>query len=82
MSLWLIGVLMCKRKGESEDHLLHCDVACVIWNVFFKGSGCLGLCRDEYRFVCLLVDCRQHSECCCFEIGAFVPFVVFVEENE
>jgi hypothetical protein len=29
-----------------------------------------------------LVDCRQHSKCCCVEDGAFVPFVVSLEENE
>lgn len=27
---------MCKRNGDSVDHLLlHCEVACVIWNVVF-----------------------------------------------
>jgi hypothetical protein len=31
---------MCKRNGESVDHLLlHCEVACAIWNVFFKRFG-------------------------------------------
>jgi hypothetical protein len=28
---------MCKRNGEFVDHLLfHCEIACAIWNVFFK----------------------------------------------
>jgi hypothetical protein len=27
---------MCKRNEESVDHLLHCEVACAIWNVFFS----------------------------------------------
>jgi hypothetical protein len=32
---------VCKKNGESVDHLLlHCEVACVIWNFFFK---CFGL---------------------------------------
>jgi hypothetical protein len=25
---------MCKMNEESVDHLLHCKVACAIWNVF------------------------------------------------
>jgi len=29
--------VMCKKNWESVDHhLLHCEVDCVIWNVFFK----------------------------------------------
>jgi hypothetical protein len=32
--------VMCKKNGESADHLLfHCEVACAIWNVFFKHFG-------------------------------------------
>jgi hypothetical protein len=28
---------MCKKNGESVDHLLlHCDAACILWNVNFK----------------------------------------------
>jgi hypothetical protein len=28
---------MCKKNGEFVDHLLlHCEVACAIWNVFFS----------------------------------------------
>jgi hypothetical protein len=28
---------MCKKNGESEDHLLlHCEVACVLWNAIFS----------------------------------------------
>jgi hypothetical protein len=31
---------MCKRNGESVDHLLfHCEVACTILNVFFNRFG-------------------------------------------
>jgi hypothetical protein len=31
---------LCKRNGESMDHLwLHCEVACAIWNVFFSRFG-------------------------------------------
>jgi len=31
---------MCKRNGESVDHLLlHSEVACAIWNVFFSRFG-------------------------------------------
>jgi hypothetical protein len=28
--------VMGKRNGESVDLLLHCEVACAIWNVFFN----------------------------------------------
>jgi hypothetical protein len=31
---------MCKRDGESVYHLLHYEVACVLWNAFFN---CFGL---------------------------------------
>jgi hypothetical protein len=28
---------MCKKNGESVDHLLlHCEVACVLWNAIFS----------------------------------------------
>jgi hypothetical protein len=31
---------MCKRNGESVDHLLlHCDVASAIWSAFFSRFG-------------------------------------------
>jgi len=32
----------CKKNGESADHLflfLHCEVACAMWNAFFKRFG-------------------------------------------
>jgi hypothetical protein len=32
--------VMCKRNGDSVDHLLlHFKVACAIWNVFFNRFG-------------------------------------------
>jgi hypothetical protein len=39
---------ICKRSGESVDHLLlHCEVTCALW-MFFSGTlGCIGLCLDE-----------------------------------
>ena len=31
---------MCKRNGESVDHLLpYCEVACVLWNAFSNRFG-------------------------------------------
>jgi hypothetical protein len=31
---------LCKRDGEFVDHiLLHCEVACTIWTVFFSQFG-------------------------------------------
>jgi hypothetical protein len=42
----------------------------------------LGYASTSSRFVCLLVDCQQHSECCCVEDGVFVPFVVSMEGTE
>jgi hypothetical protein len=31
---------MCKWNGEFVDHLLlHCEVVCAIWNVFFNRFG-------------------------------------------
>jgi hypothetical protein len=31
--------VMCKKNREFVDHLLYCEVACAIWNVFFKHFG-------------------------------------------
>jgi hypothetical protein len=40
---------MCKRIEESLDYLLlHCEVACTIWNAFFNH---LGLSRDAPKIV-------------------------------
>jgi hypothetical protein len=31
---------MCKKKGESIDHLLlHCDIACELWSFMFSLFG-------------------------------------------
>jgi hypothetical protein len=30
---------MCKRNGESVDHLLHCDVASALWSALFTHFG-------------------------------------------
>jgi hypothetical protein len=45
---------MCKRNGESVDHLLHSEVACALWNAFFSHFGFPGLCLDKC-LTCLLV---------------------------
>jgi len=38
---------MCKKSGESIDHLLfHCDVAQDIWSIFIICLGWSGPCRD------------------------------------
>jgi hypothetical protein len=43
---------MCKRNGEFVNYLLlHCEIVCTPWNVFFC---CFGLCLDELS-TCLLV---------------------------
>lgn len=43
---------------------------------------CLGFCLDNLLTCMLVVDCRQHLECCCMEDSAFMPFIVFMEGNE
>jgi hypothetical protein len=46
---------VCKRNMESVDHfLLHCDIACALWNIFFSCFGQDRLCLDEWS-TCLLV---------------------------
>jgi len=45
---------MCKRDGESVDHLLHCEVACALWSVFFS---CIGLSCVAPRRVADLCAC-------------------------
>jgi hypothetical protein len=31
---------MCKKNGESMDHLLlHCEIACALWNTIFSNVG-------------------------------------------
>jgi hypothetical protein len=47
-----------------------------LWTIFFFFVRLLVL------FVCLLVDCRHHSERCCVEDSSFVSFVVSMEENK
>jgi hypothetical protein len=66
------------------DHLLlHFEVACAIWNVFFSR---IGLSLIMPRQVVDLYACwwtaSNTLEYCCVEDGAFVPFVVFMEEIE
>lgn len=75
---------MCKKNGESVDNLhLHCDVAYAIWIAFFGRFGLFWVMpRCVVKFVCLLVDFRQSTECCCVEDDAYVPFMVFMERNE
>jgi hypothetical protein len=49
---------LCKRNGESVDHLLlHCDVASTLWSALFSALVCLGLCLEELS-TCLLVGGR------------------------
>jgi predicted DNA-binding protein with PD1-like motif len=39
---------LCKKNGETVGGLLlHCEVACAIWNVFSVDLGYLGSCLDE-----------------------------------
>jgi hypothetical protein len=75
---------MCKRNGESVDHLLlHCDVASAIWSAFFSRFG---LSWVMPRRVVDLYDCWWSSgrprSACGVENGAYVPLLVFVEGNE
>jgi hypothetical protein len=74
---------MCKRNGESVDHLLlHYDVASTIWSAFFSCFGCPGLCLDVL-LTCLIVGgSLRAKECCGVENGTYVPLLVFMEENE
>jgi hypothetical protein len=54
-------------------------VAYAIWTIFFS---CFGLSWVmPRRVVCLLVDYRQHLECCRVD-GIFMIFMVSMEENE
>jgi hypothetical protein len=44
---------MCKRDGESVNHLLiHYEVVCALWNDFSVALGCLGLCLVSW-LICL-----------------------------
>jgi hypothetical protein len=45
---------MCKMNEESMDHLLHCDIASVIWIAFFS---CFGLSWVMPRHVVDLYAC-------------------------
>jgi hypothetical protein len=49
---------MCKRSGESVDHLLlHCGVTSALFNALLLALVCLGLCL-EVLSNCLLVGGR------------------------
>jgi hypothetical protein len=75
---------MCKKNGESVDNLHHhCDVAYAIWIAFFCRFGLFWVMpRRVVKSVCLLMDFRQSTKCCCVEDGAYIPFMVFMERNE
>jgi hypothetical protein len=45
---------MCKMNGESVDHLLHCEVVCALWNIFFSRFG-LSWVIPRRVVVCVLV---------------------------
>jgi hypothetical protein len=45
---------ICKKDGESVDHLLiYYEVACALWNDFSVALGCPGLCLVSW-LICLL----------------------------
>jgi len=45
---------MCKMNGEFVDHLLHCEVVCALWNIFFSRFG-LSWVIPRRVVVCVLV---------------------------
>jgi len=63
---------MWKQNEESVSHLLHCEVVGALWDVLFSRFWvCLGYASTSSRFICLLMDCRECSECYCVEDCAF-----------
>jgi hypothetical protein len=51
---------MCKKSGESVNHLLlYCEFACVIWNTFFSNVGLAwGYAFKGVKPLCLLESAR------------------------
>jgi hypothetical protein len=66
---------MCNMNGEIVDHLLHCEVARVLWNAIFSRFSLF------WAMPLWLVDLFAcwWMECCCVEDGPFLPYVVLVE---
>jgi hypothetical protein len=68
---------MYKKNGESVDNLLlHCEIACAIWNPFFNRFGLSWVMPRRVVDLFSCWDCWQHSECYCVEDGTFILFVV------
>jgi hypothetical protein len=71
---------LCKRDGESVDHLLiHCDVVSTLWNAIFNRFGMPWVMP---RRVIDLFACWwkwKAKECCDLEDGANLHFLVCLE---
>jgi hypothetical protein len=59
---------MCKKNWESEDHLLlHCEVACILWNALFSHFSLSWIMsrRVVDLFVCWWTSRRSQSAVVC-----------------
>jgi hypothetical protein len=76
---------MSKRNGESVDHLLlHCEVACAIWNVFLRRFGLSWVMprRVVDLYGCWWTADNTRSVALWKMVLSFFFFVVSLEENE
>jgi hypothetical protein len=80
----VIDRCMCKKNGESMDHLLlHCEVVCILWNAIFSRFS---LSWVMPRLVVDLFACwwtsGSLSECGCVEDGSLLTLTVLVEGTQ
>jgi len=71
---------MCKRNVESVALLVHCDVAYVIWIAFFSRFELSWI--MPRRVVDLYACWWTTGKMLFVKDGAYVPFMVFMEEKE
>jgi hypothetical protein len=74
---------MCKRDGESVDHLLiHCDVASALWSVIFSHFGLAWVMPRRVPDLVQVGGLRKDKECHGVENGALMFVLDYMEREK